>query len=126
MTHPGADFYVKSYDDAPPIRATLEDGLGNPVDIGGADVLFIMRHIRDPETGRRPGPQLFAKAANNDQVGAETTGDVSYDWEEGDTDIPGGYYAEWEVTFTDGSVETFPDSEHVKVAIIEHLEDAAS
>jgi len=126
MTHPGADFYIKSYDSAPPIRATLEDGLGNPVNLTDAAVLFIMRHISDPDSGWRPGPQLFAKPANNDQVGAETTGDVSYDWESGDTDIPGGYYAEWEVTFSDDTVETFPDANHVRVAIIEHLEDAAS
>jgi hypothetical protein len=126
MTHPGANFWIKSYDSGPPIRATLEDGLGNRVDIAGSTVLFVMRYIRDPDTGRRPGPQLFAKPANNDQVGAETTGDVSYDWEEGDTDIPGGYYAEWEVTFSDDTVETFPNAGHVRVAVIEHLEDAAS
>jgi hypothetical protein len=126
MTHPGANFYVKSYDTAPPIRATLEDGLGNPVDINGADVLFIMRHIRDPLSGRRPGPQLFANPANNDQAGTETMGDVSYEWQEGDTDIPNGYLAEWEVTFPDGAVETFPDANHVRVAIIKHLEDADS
>jgi hypothetical protein len=126
MTHPGANFYIKSYDSAPPIRATLEDGLGNRVDINGADVLFVMRHIWDPDTHRRPGPQLFAKPANNDQAGAGTEGDVSYEWEEGDTDIPGGYMAEWEVTFTDDTVETFPNAGHVRIAIIEHLEDAAS
>jgi hypothetical protein len=126
MTHPGADFYIKSYDTVPPIQATLEDGLGNRVNIEDADVLFVMRHITDPDSGRRPGPQLFAKPANNDQSGAPTMGDVSYDWEEGDTDIPGGYRAEWEVTFSDGSVETFPNAGHVRVAIIEHLEDAAS
>ena len=126
MTHPGADFYIKSFDTAPPIRATLQDGLGNDVDINGGDVLFVMRHISDPDTGRRPGPQLFAKPANNDQVGAETMGDVSYDWEDGDTDIPNGYHAEWEVTFSNGTVETFTNAGHVRVAIIEHLEDADS
>lgn len=126
MTHPGADFYIKSYDTAPPIRATLEDGLGNRVNIAGSEVLFIMRHIWDPLTHRRPGPQLFAKPANVDQADEDTAGDVSYDWEVGDTDIPGGYRAEWEVTFTDGTVETFPNAGNVRVAIIEHLEDADS
>ena len=124
MTHGGANFYIKSYDTAPPIRATLQDGLGNDVNIEGAEVLFILRHIWDPETHRRPGPQLFANPANNDQVGDDTMGDVSYEWQPGDTAIPGGYWAEWEVTFLDGSVETFPDADHVKVAVIKHLEDA--
>ena len=126
MTHSGFDFALKQFDTAPPIRATLEDGLGNRVDIQGGSVLFVMRHIRDPETGNRPGPVLFAKPANVDQVSDETKGDVSYDWEAGDTDIAGGYRAEWEVTFADSSVETFPDAGHLRIAIIDQLEQEAS
>lgn len=121
-----ADFFVKQYDTTPPIQATLEDGAGNRVDIDGADVLFIMWFIRDPDTGDRPGSTLFVKEASNDQAGVGTMGDVHYDWEEGDTDIAGGYLAEWEVTFDDGSVETFPNNEHLRIAIIEHLEGVAS
>ena len=121
-----ADFYIKQGDDRPPLQATLEDGLGNRVDIDGADVLFIMRFIRDPDTGRRPGPVLLSSPANNDQAGEATKGDVSYDWSPGDTDIAGGYRAEWEVTFQDGGVETFPDYKHLRIAIIDELEAEAS
>jgi len=41
-------------------------------------------------------------------VGSPTDGVCTYQWVTGDTDQPGTYGAEWEVTWDDGRVETFP------------------
>ena len=35
-------------------------------------------------------------------------GEVEYRWAPGDTDQPGTFYAEWEVAWGDGTIETFP------------------
>lgn len=35
-------------------------------------------------------------------------GIVDYEWQPGDTDIAGQYFAEWEVLWNDGTPETFP------------------
>ncbi len=48
-------------------------------------------------------------------------GAIQYDWVSGDTDTPGTYYAEFQVTYTDGSVESFPNTENLVVTIIPEL-----
>jgi hypothetical protein len=51
-------------------------------------------------------------------------GAIQYDWASGDTDTPGTYYAEFQVTYTDGSVESFPNTENLIVTIIRNLVNA--
>jgi hypothetical protein len=48
-------------------------------------------------------------------------GTVIYDWVDGDTDTPGGYEAEWKVSFADGGVATFPNNASETVAILDSL-----
>jgi hypothetical protein len=48
-------------------------------------------------------------------------GIVTYDWQTGDTDVSGVYYAEFEVTYGDGSVETFPNSGNISIKITPEL-----
>lgn len=94
--------HVKRNDTAPPVRATLTVD-GSPVSIQAATVKFIMVD--------QAGVVKVSAAANNDQVtdGSDgSKGKVSYDWAASDTDQAGTYLAEWEVTFADGTVRTFP------------------
>ena len=51
----------------------------------------------------------------------EENGVVRYDWQSGDTDTPGTYYVEFEVTYQDLSVETFPNNTNETVLIIPQL-----
>lgn len=119
-----ADFTIKTHDTAPFIEQTLLDWEGNPVDIGGADVIFNL------VTFGEVGTVVLSEIANNDQVsdGSDgTRGYVSYEWQDGDTATKGAYVAEWEVTFTDGEVQTFPsDQPHVRIWIEQDLGGAAS
>lgn len=112
-----ADITVKTGDTSPFVEQTLLDFEGNPVDINAATVRFIMREFDVPDAV----DVYLDEAASNDQAGAETTGHVHYEWQDGDTDFEGAYFAEWEVTFASGEVETFPNGTHIKVWIGDDL-----
>jgi hypothetical protein len=118
-----ADAWMKRGDTSPRLTATLEKPPGTRADIAGADVELILSLMYP---GRRPGSVVLEFPANNDQAGDPTMGDVSYDWQPGDTDITGGYLFEWRVTFGDGLVETFRNAGYNTLAILENLPQEAS
>lgn len=103
-----ATFQIKRNDTAPSITATLTSS-GTAVSITGATVRF---HMRDSS-----GAVKVDAAANNDEDGAGDTGEVSYDWAAADTDTAGHFLAEWEVTFSDGTVRTFPTPGYTHILI---------
>ncbi len=94
-------------DTAPSAQATLKAGKPKvAVDIQSATVKFHMTAFGD-------GRIKINASANNDQTGDGSDGskgDVSYDWDggAGDTDTGGKFRAHWEVTYSDGTVQTFP------------------
>lgn len=112
-----ADIWVKTDDTAPSAVAVLKDYSGAAVDLTSATVRFIMRPIRG-------GAVVIDDVANNEQIGDGsdgTKGLVSYTWMEGDTVAPGGYLAEFEVTYQDMSKETFPNAGYLTVAMVADL-----
>lgn len=116
---PEPDFTIKVGDTASAIFATLEDANGDPVDIQSAAVKFKL----GPLSG---GSILVDADAVNAQVGAGTldgsVGDVVYSW--GTASLPSTaswYRAEWEVTFTNGSIQTFPNDGYMLVAVTGEL-----
>lgn len=116
------DFTIKTGDTAPPLEQTLEDFEGNPVDLTSASVTFKMRHFKG-------APVALTGQTNNDQVGNGEDGSlgfVSFEWGEGDLDVPGAYEGEWEVTFNGGEVETFPNDRYVRIRIRDDIAEAAS
>jgi len=46
---------------------------------------------------------------------------VRYQWSEGDTDTPGVYEAEFEVTYDGGAVETFPNANYRIIEIVRQI-----
>ena len=100
-----ADFYIKRGDTGSPIRATLRDQSG-PVDLSGADVRF---HMMDNVEA--------VKVDAESTVLAPGDGDVQYEFGDEDVDTAGEYRAEWEVTFADGMVVTFPNHGFVHVLV---------
>jgi len=103
-------FTIKQGDTSPSLVANLVTPSRQPVFLGGASVLFHMR-------GRRSTGVLTAAAT---VVDAET-GQVRYDWAEGDTAVAGDFEAEFEVTYADGSVETFPNEGYIDITIPEQI-----
>ena len=92
-------FYIKQNDTSPSVTATLTDANSVPVNVSGATVRFHMEDV----VGTL---KVDAEMAIPDGI----NGVVQYDWQAGDTDTAGTYYVEFEVTYNDGAVETFPNN----------------
>ena len=107
------DFYIKQDDTSPSLAATLKDSDGNAVDLTGATVRFHMTE--------RPSEGKTAKVDAAANVDTAASGEVSYDWQSGDTDTVGLYNAEWEVTYSSGKIETFPADGYTVIEVTDDL-----
>ena len=92
--------YIKQNDTSPTLDAILTDDDGSPVNVAGASVRFHLKKL---------GASTLKIDAAATVVDGEA-GHVRYTLQSGDTDTPGSYKAEYEVTFIDGSVETFTNT----------------
>ena len=104
------DFYWKQGDTAPAIAEQLFDGTGAPVPLTGASVKFMMQ---------APGSTVKVNAAAT--ITDAALGKVSYTPIATDTDTIGDYLVEWQVTFSGGQFETFPNSGHQKVRVTDDI-----
>ena len=92
------------------MRATLKDTSLTAVDLTGAAVRVHMNSIEGTS-------KIDAAMAVTNALG----GVVQYDWQVGDTDTVGTYYVEFQVTFPDASVETFPNNGNKVVSVVREL-----
>lgn len=99
-------FKIKEGDTSPSIQYALTP---TSVVLTGASVVFSMR---DRATGTI---KVNRQAATI--VTATVTPTVQYDWVTADTDTAGTYEAEFEVTYADTTVETFPNDGFITVTI---------
>jgi len=94
------NFYVKQNDTKPPIEAQLLQD-GSEVDLEGCTVRFNM--------GRK---NLGTASIEN-----ESEGRVKYSWGATDLEKDGTFLAEFEVTFSDDSVETFSNTATLLIVV---------
>ena len=92
-------YEAKQNDTRPRPDATLRYSDGSIPDLTGASVKFLAR-----EMGGDGVPLIDASATITDVP----TAAVEYVLTADDTAEAGSFYAEWEVTFADGTVQTFP------------------
>jgi len=104
-------FNIKQNDTSPSILTTLIDGDGLVVDITGN--LGVTFHMRDSE-----GIVVIDTAA---VVVDASSGLVRYDWLAADTDTAGVFQAEFEVTYVDGRIETFPNASYIEIIITDDI-----
>ena len=104
-------FYIKQNDTSPSILATLQDAEGSAVDLTGAGVRFHMRSMTLNQT------VVDAAAV----IVTDLSGEVRYNWDAADTASVGSYQAEFEVTYADGSIETFPNDSFIRVDITDDI-----
>lgn len=95
---------IKQGDTRHAIRAALKTLDGIPIDLIGAKIIFKM-------SNRYVGLLIDREAVY------ETDGKVHFVFQDGETDAPGLYEAEFQVTYSDGRVETFPHSGKFQVYI---------
>lgn len=96
-------FTIKRNDTSPTILYQLP----SDVNLAGASVLFKMRNYE--------GTEVVSASAN--VVSASSPAQLSYNWQTGDTATAGPFEAEFEVTFADTSIQTFPNYGFIHVAI---------
>jgi hypothetical protein len=101
-----ATFNIKENDTSPAILYALQP---TSVVLGAAAVQFRMRPV---------GTTDWTLTEDAVVVTATITPTVRYDWGPTDTATPGFYEAEFVVTYSDGTVETFPNSEFITINIV--------
>ena len=101
---------IKRNDTLPVFKATLNDVDGDVAVLSGATVKFIMVD--------KDGDEKVSAAAVITGAG---TGQVEYRWIPTDTDTVGSYRGEFEVTFSDGNIMTFPNDGYIVITIIGDL-----
>lgn len=105
-------FHIKQHDTKPSIKATLKDGDGTVINLTDATVRFHMRKIGATSTTVDAAATVVSPA---------TGGVVQYDWSAADTATIGTYHAEFEVTYGDNSIETFPNNGFISVVVTDDL-----
>jgi len=103
-------FSIKQNDTSPSLQAILKDASQTPIDLTGATVMFHMKSVDGT-----------VKVDQQMTITDDTGGVVQYDWQSGDTDTVGTYYVEFEVTYADASVETFPNNGNKVVTVVKEL-----
>lgn len=103
-------FTIKQSDTSPSLQATLKDANGNPVNLNGCTIRFHMKSL----SGAVVVDQLMT-------IVNAAGGVVRYNWQPSDTDEAGTYYAEFEVTYSDLSIETFPNTDNIAIVITPEL-----
>lgn len=107
-----ASFYIKQNDTAPSIEAALKDSNGRVKSMANASTVVF--HMSD-ENGN-----ILVENGVGTIVNA-TKGIVAYDWQTGDTSNTGIHSAEFQIQYTNGQVETFPNTGYIKVIIKDEL-----
>jgi hypothetical protein len=101
------DFYWKQGDTAPALAVTLRDGNGVAVDLTGATVRF---HLVDAVARA-----LMLNVAAT--VTSAATGQVRVNPATAQIPRPGNYLGEFEVTFADGTIETWPNDTDLQITV---------
>lgn len=101
-------FTIKRGDTSPALRFVL---LPESVSLAGATARFQMRVCGGATVIDRPAEILtvFEPAV------------VAHFWAPGETDTPGRFEAEFQVTYLDGAVETFPNLGFIEVFVTEDV-----
>jgi len=103
-------FNIKQNDTSPSLQATLKDASPVAIDLTGASVQLHMKALDG--TLKVDTPMTIVTPLE---------GVVQYDWQAGDTDTVGAYYVEFQVTYADASVETFPNNGSKIVSVVREL-----
>lgn len=105
-------FYIHRNDTAPALQATLRDYAGTVINLTGATVTFTMVGSDGTKKVNRQSATVVDAAG----------GIVKYVWQVGDTNEAGSFKGQWEVTYSDLTKQTFPQS-HTTITISGDLDE---
>jgi hypothetical protein len=104
-------FTIKKGDTSPFLVASLKDASETAVDLTGATVVFNMADLDDNLVVTNGSCTIL----NEDQ------GRIKYEWQTADTVNDGVFRGEFQVTYVNGDVETFPNASYFRVRILDDL-----
>jgi hypothetical protein len=109
-------FTIGEGDTSPNLKTRLkkqtEDGVESVTLEAGDSVDFYMADLDDGSV------KVDGKSA---EVVNASDGVVKYDWDSGDTDVISQFAGEFEVAYSDGSTETFPNDGHITVNVTDTI-----
>lgn len=106
------DFKIKQGDTRPSLEVQALDENRDPKDFSNVD--SVQFHMLDVDT-----QEVVVNSAGT--VLNASDGKLVYVWSDGDTDTLGRHEAEFEVSYTNGGSETFPNSGNIDVYITEDI-----
>jgi hypothetical protein len=109
---PEETFYIKSNDTASFLTRDLKDAFGAPVNVTGASVVFSMRV--------KPAGTMKITRQTGVIVNAGI-GRVRYEWTASNTDTADEYEGEFQVTYANGKIQTFPNDGHIPIVITDDV-----
>jgi hypothetical protein len=107
-------FTIVQNDTAPPITSQLSDS-GEAVDL--SNVSNIRFHMEDEFKNVIVDDDLTGDV---DIVDANL-GKVAYEFDQDDTSNVGSYKGEWQVLYSDGTIETYPSNTKVNIEVTEEI-----
>jgi len=107
-------FTIKQYNTIPSLEVALVNYLNQPVDLMGASVTFSMRSLDNPTLVVEGGAVFVDRAG----------GIVAYEWDVTDTAIHGAFIGEFRVVFQDGSSETYPNGDYIRIHVVKSAGNA--
>jgi hypothetical protein len=110
---PHSSFFIKQNDTSPALEGICRDGLGSPVDLTGASVVFNMRV--------KPAGAVKVSTGTMTAVGSAVNGRQQYVWTASDTDTAGTYEGEVQATFSNGKIRTFPPDGYFEVVVTDDV-----
>ena len=109
---PEETFYIKQNDTASFLTRDLKDAFGAPVNVTGAAVKFSMR----------VKPAGTVKVDDEDAVIVTAgTGRVRYEWTATNTNTADEYEGEFQVTYANGKIQTFPNDGHIPIVVTDDI-----
>lgn len=105
-------FYIKQNDTRPQLEVNLRDDRDRPINITGATVVFSMRNVSDDS--------VKIDEASTTTV-SSTGGRVRYSFTAANTNTAGNFDGEFQVTFLDSTIETFPNDGYIRVIIVDDV-----
>jgi hypothetical protein len=102
-------FTIKRGDTSPALLYAL---FPSTINLAGSTVVFNMRKRRTEEVKVDRSPASVV--AGTDPV-------LQYEWDAADTDESGEFEGEFEVTYGDSTIETFPNKGYIPISIDEDI-----
>lgn len=104
-------YSIKQNDTSPSLGVQLLDGSKQVIDLTGASAKFLMK-IAGSTTIAVDAAAVITNASE---------GRVEYEWSVGDTATAANYQGEFQITFINGTVETFPNNKYLTIRVLPEI-----